>query len=313
MMKITSVYATDPHTTIGGAEAVGLRADQYFIAQGHTVEAKVRSWSEDSDLIIFNYYDFEEIRKAVIECEKSDVYLIGHRSFYCNWLNIGGPKPLQAMQQFRYLFNQPNFCFVALTENDYALAKCVFHRKEHIIWGRQPSLPPLKDKVQPRTKSVGFSGRITQDKGAYLFTKLKGFLPSWEMRMTDVYSEDDPEEYARVKSQTGINFYQPDQYDEFWKGLGVLCMCSKFECMPVVLQEALQRNIPVVMFDCVVPDVQFMPNAVKVVPQNDLYSMAKAIKELEGLQDVKSDLWNYYNKVTSYPIEILNIYAKKAI
>lgn len=311
-MKICSVYATDPHTTIGGAESVGLKVDNYYRELGHEVSSEVRNWDTNAKIIIFNYYNFNDIKKALTDAENSDIYLIGHRSFYCNWLNIGGPKPLEAMQQFRYLFNQPNFCFVALTENDYALAKCVFHRDEPIIWGRQPDLYP--SGFYPRTESVGFSGRITQDKGTYLFTKLKFFLPDYEFRVTDVYSEDDPEEYSRVKSQTGIKFYKPEQYEEFWKGLGCLCITSKFECMPVVLQEALNRNIPVVMFDCVVPDTKYFKTSVKVVPQSDCYSMAKAVKEFIENTDLfpLNDLTDYYIKVPKYCDEILNIYTNKA-
>jgi len=303
---IYSLYASNPKTTIGGAEIIGSKIDAILkntvqVVYNDNFITNVKS----SDTVIVNYFNPDILFKLVHTGCKT--ILVGHRSYYANWLNIDNRTVYDNLFTIAKLGKYNNFYFICLSETDFNLLSLTnMIDRSHMFRGRHPSIDISEELRTETNKTIGFSGRLSYEKGPTRFLKLNNFLQGYEFRITNVPADDTEYELTLNRGDGIAAFYDPFEYDNFWKNLDCLVITSRYESVSSVLFESLSKGIPVVMFDCVTPDTRYFEDVVKVVPQDDYYIMSKCIRELTSRNPIKlsekciEKLTNYYNTVPCY-------------
>jgi len=96
-------------------------------------------------------------------------------------------------------------------------------------------------------RSIAFAGRLSFEKGPDLFCRLAESLPEFTCH---VYGDgpmraDLQEQYGKVVEFHG----QRDGLDQTWPEVGLLCITSRAEGLPLVALEAMAASVPVASFD----------------------------------------------------------------
>ena len=102
----------------------------------------------------------------------------------------------------------------------------------------------------PLTSSCGqyiaFVGRLSYEKGPDLFLQLAKHQPNLPFRL---YGTGPMEISLREQQVANVEFMgQAQNMDEHWHNIGLLCITSRFEALPLVALEAMANGIPVVSF-----------------------------------------------------------------
>ncbi len=128
--------------------------------------------------------------------------------------------------------------------------------QEKIVGGAHlvPNFVPLPDyqagKCTVNPGPVAFVGRLSHEKGPDLFCRLAETL-SEEMPDTDFIVIGDGPMRAELEERYGdaVHFAgQVDNMDERWSRIGLLCMTSRHEGLPLAALEAMAHGVPVAAF-----------------------------------------------------------------
>ncbi len=125
--------------------------------------------------------------------------------------------------------------------------------------------------------TVAFVGRINEEKGPDLFCKLKSYLPDEKL---EIFGDGEMRKQLENIYGNSIKFHGAlDSINEQWKDIGILCMPSRFEGLPLVALEAMIHGVPVAAFDVgSLKDLITHEYNGYIVSPNDTYNMAQIIR-----------------------------------
>ncbi|MCV6589542.1 MAG: glycosyltransferase family 4 protein [Marinobacterium sp.] len=108
------------------------------------------------------------------------------------------------------------------------------------------ALPAPPTRQQPTSLQVGFVGRLSHEKGPDLFCQLATALPAGRAEM---FGDGPLYSLLHARYRHHIRFHgYCQQMEPHWPRLGVLCVSSRAEGLPMVALEAMARGIPVIAF-----------------------------------------------------------------
>ncbi|WP_415903040.1 glycosyltransferase family 4 protein [Neptuniibacter sp. QD29_5] len=96
-----------------------------------------------------------------------------------------------------------------------------------------------------RGKAVAFVGRLSDEKGPKAFARITEQLP--KELPCHVYG-DGPLKTGLEREYPHLNFFGQVEMDQHWGDIGLLCISSKSEGLPLVALEAMSRGIPVASY-----------------------------------------------------------------
>lgn len=103
----------------------------------------------------------------------------------------------------------------------------------------------LADPPSGEARQVAFVGRLSHEKGPDLFCRLAGVLPELDL----VLYGDGPLRAELEASNPRVRFAgQQASMNGLWAGIGLLCMTSRDEGLPMAALEAMAHGIPVAAF-----------------------------------------------------------------
>lgn len=95
-------------------------------------------------------------------------------------------------------------------------------------------------------KAIAFVGRLSHEKGPDLFLQLAKHQPLLPFRL---YGSGPMEEHLRKQQVNNVVFMgQVESMEPHWREIGLLCITSRFEGLPMVALEAMAHGVPVVSF-----------------------------------------------------------------
>lgn len=133
------------------------------------------------------------------------------------------------------------------------------------------AVPPV---IQPPAEAVGFVGRLSHEKGPDLFAALAGALPG---RRCIVFG-DGPDRAAIAAAPVDWRGMVHDM-GPHWGEIGLLCMPSRHEGLPMAALEAMARGIPVAAFAVgALPDIIADGENGFLAPPVDLSALHTAVE-----------------------------------
>ncbi|WP_136680290.1 glycosyltransferase family 4 protein [Neptunomonas sp. XY-337] len=132
----------------------------------------------------------------------------------------------------------------------------------------------VANKVAPSThgNAVAFVGRLSHEKDPHSFARVTRDLPL----PCHVYG-DGPLKNELQKAYSHLRFFGHVDMEKHWRAIGLLCITSRFEGLPLVALEAMIRGIPVVSYS-----VGELPNLIKN-HQNGWLAPARNEKALRSI------------------------------
>lgn len=94
-----------------------------------------------------------------------------------------------------------------------------------------------------RGKGVSFIGRLSHEKGPDIFARVTANL-----KCPCYVFGDGPLRKELEYQYDHLIFFGHVDMEQYWKDIGLLCISSRFEGLPLVALEAMSRGIPVVSF-----------------------------------------------------------------
>lgn len=116
--------------------------------------------------------------------------------------------------------------------------------RSKIIRNFVPSVTP-KPKAIGEKRTVGFVGRLSEEKGPDIFCRLADRIDRLDFHL---YGEG-PMRSALEGTKTRAAFHGfAEDMETAWASIGLLCLTSRAEGLPMVALEAMVRGIPVAAF-----------------------------------------------------------------
>lgn len=173
-------------------------------------------------------------------------------------------------------------------------------------------------EYQPSSgKAIAFVGRLSDEKGPDLFLQLAKHQPLLPFRL---YGSGPMEESLRKQRISNVMFMgQVQSMESHWREIGLLCITSRFEGLPMVALEAMAHGVPVLSFPLGgLPDLIIQGFNGWTTPVGDLDGMSNLLQLWFSLPEtvkwqlrescVKTIKSNYSNQAI-LP-RILNVYQK---
>lgn len=107
-------------------------------------------------------------------------------------------------------------------------------------------VPPYPAWSETNAGRIAFVGRLSEEKGADTFMEIARRHPSLRF---DVYGDGPMRSTLEALGLANVTFHgmQPGMQDT-WRNIGLLCMPSRFEGLPMAALEAMAHGIPVACF-----------------------------------------------------------------
>ncbi len=102
--------------------------------------------------------------------------------------------------------------------------------------------------AHPRSagQAIAFVGRLSYEKGPDLFLQLARHQPLLPFRL---YGSGPMAEYLQKQPADNVQFMgQVPSMEPYWSEIGLLCITSRFEGLPMVALEAMAHGVPVLSF-----------------------------------------------------------------
>lgn len=132
-------------------------------------------------------------------------------------------------------------------------------------------------KAGSRTGRVAFVGRLSHEKGPDRFVSLAGRLP--EVAFV-VYGDGPMRSRLEAEAAGRVRFHGmvPSMADH-WSDIGLLCVTSRHEGLPLVVLEAMAHGVPVAAFDVgAIGEAVIAGETGWLVAPGDLDGMAEAVR-----------------------------------
>lgn len=276
MKKLLFVFATDPKTTIGGAENMTFKAIKLLEAKG--VECVLTTYGNyvyDCENVVFTAYNYDDIKHYLYKGFK--VSLIGYTSFY---YYIAKTDPsfnvIDRIGNFLRLMHNPKFRFICMTLNDKKIANLLGYDVDLGV----NLLEHRPTKSYDVGEDILYLGRISYQKNILELCKIAA---NTNMTIKVTACPTPYEGYyfnkciKELSKFPNIRFIDPKDDKAKWENTGCLILTSRWETMPLVTSEALSRGVPCVEYDCVTPDNQCFRN-VTTIPQGYYHDAVSAIE-----------------------------------
>ncbi len=144
-------------------------------------------------------------------------------------------------------------------------------------------MPPEDAQSTGCPGPVAFVGRLSHEKGPDRFAALAAMLGDIPCA---VYGDGPMRAEVEAAARGRLRFYGmvPTMKDH-WRTIGLLCVTSRHEGLPLVVLEAMAHRIPVVGFNVgALAEVVIPGETGWLVPQGDLEALAAAVGEWHGLE-----------------------------
>lgn len=123
-------------------------------------------------------------------------------------------------------------------------------------------------------KNIAFVGRLSEEKGPDLFLKLAAYCPDLSFHL---YGDGPMRSSLADAASANVMFHGVvDSMADEWKGVGLLCLSSRYEGLPLVVLEAMAQGVAVAAFD--------VGAVAKLIRHGDNGFIA-ASQDLESLRD----------------------------
>lgn len=166
-------------------------------------------------------------------------------------------------------------------------------------------------------KAIAFVGRLTYEKGPDLFLQLAKHQPLLPFRL---YGSGPMEESLQKQQVSNVMFMgQVPSMESHWREIGLLCITSRFEGLPMVALEAMAHGVPVLSFPLGgIPDLIVQGFNGWTTPIGDLNGMSNLLQFWFSLPEtVKWQLResciktiiNHYSNQAILP-KIIKVYQK---
>jgi len=163
------------------------------------------------------------------------------------------------------------------------IARRLRHRADVI-----PNFVNLPDDHTPVGNSIAFVGRLSHEKGPDRFIELAKALPKHQFKifgdgpMFDTLSK---RAAGSVVFHGAVSTMQP-----YWKHIGLLCISSRYEGLPLVALEAMSHGVPVAAFGVgALPDVIDHRENGFLVPEGNMKAMKLCLQEWHDLENGRRD------------------------
>lgn len=140
---------------------------------------------------------------------------------------------------------------------------------------------PVTGQSGQSPDDIAFVGRLSPEKGPDRFCKIAALCPEQPFALYG----DGPMMSALKPGPENVAFHGPqDGMDHVWPKVGLLCISSRNEGLPMAALEAMASGIPVASFE-----LGALPGLIQndqngwIVPLNDLDAMAAVIRKWAGL------------------------------
>ncbi|MFK0570311.1 glycosyltransferase family 4 protein [Endozoicomonas sp.] len=126
-------------------------------------------------------------------------------------------------------------------------------------------------------KAIAFVGRLSDEKGPDLFLQLAKHQPLLPFRL---YGSGPMEESLRKQQVNNVMFMgQVSSMEPHWREIGLLCITSRFEGLPMVALEAMAHGVPVISFPLGgLPDLIVQGFNGWITPLGDLQGMSNLLE-----------------------------------
>ena len=176
------------------------------------------------------------------------------------------------------------------------------------------------DKTTAPSKQVAFVGRLSYEKGPDVFIRLAQQLPEYDF---SIYGSGPMLEEISTTASSNVTLEgHVKSMNTHWSKIGLLCITSREEGLPLVAIEALVRGIPVISFDIggIASVVINYVNGWLIEPYNET-AFLKSIRKGQRLTNEKrtemssfsySYIKNNFSSNAVVP-QIFNVYSKALI
>ncbi|WP_419537089.1 glycosyltransferase family 4 protein [Endozoicomonas sp.] len=156
-------------------------------------------------------------------------------------------------------------------------------------------------------KAIAFVGRLSHEKGPDLFLQLAKHQPLLPFRL---YGSGPMENLLRKQRVNNVMFMgQVNSMDAHWREIGLLCITSRFEGLPMVALEAMAHGIPVLSFPLGgLPDLIVQGFNGWISPTGDLNGMSNLLQFWFSLPEAVK--WQLREACVA---TIINTYSSRAI
>jgi glycosyltransferase involved in cell wall biosynthesis len=132
-------------------------------------------------------------------------------------------------------------------------------------------------------KTAAFVGRLSYEKGPDRFLELAKSLPD---RQFEMFGDGPMFQKLSKKSNGSVVFRGPvSSMQPYWSHIGLLCITSRYEGLPLVALEAMSHGVPVVAFSVgALPDVIADSQNGYLIAEGDTKAMKRCIQAFYQLE-----------------------------
>ena len=166
-------------------------------------------------------------------------------------------------------------------------------------------------------KAIAFVGRLSHEKGPDLFLQLAKHQPLLPFRL---YGSGPMEDILKKQQINNVMFMgQVKSMEAHWREIGLLCITSRFEGLPMVALEAMAHGVPVLCFPLGgLPDLIVQGFNGWTSPVGDLHGMSNLLQFWFSLPEAvkwqlrEACVATVINKYSSQAIlpKILDVYQR---
>jgi len=129
---------------------------------------------------------------------------------------------------------------------------------------------------------IAFAGRLSHEKGPDRFIKLAHKIPQCQF---DIYGDGPLRTELEAHSPGNIKYHgSVPSMEPYWNKIGLLCITSRYEGLPLVALEAMSYGVPVAAFNVgALNEVIDADRNGYIVPENDLSGMIEKVRIWNGL------------------------------
>lgn len=137
-----------------------------------------------------------------------------------------------------------------------------------------PNFVDMDNTLLSTGKQVAFVGRLSYEKGPDLFANITTGLAA--KNQMHVYGDGVMRE--ELEHEKHLHFHGNVPMERYWHNIGLLCITSRHEGLPLAALEAMSRGIPVISFDVgALPQLISHGNNGWIIRRNDLTGFENAI------------------------------------
>ncbi len=145
-----------------------------------------------------------------------------------------------------------------------------------------PNFVAMPDVILSNGKSIAFVGRMSPEKGPDQFLELAHSIPDQTFEM---FGEGPMRKTLEPFASNNVQFQGAvPSMQNYWKSIGLLCISSRYEGLPLVALEAMSHGIPVAAF--AVGDLPKVIDHGKdgfIAPRGNLQALAECIQKWREL------------------------------